>query len=302
MDNAFFIRLSRDNSLNWSAVTSKMELIGRYLGKTRWEDRNGTKVKVKVPESERITREDARLRIVDEALWQAAHARLDRTRATYLRGAKGRLWSRPESGLEAGAPGLPKYLLTGFLECVVCHGGMHTTKRTSQRGAPAYYYVCREHRVRGGYRCTNSLSAPMVALHDDLIEQLRGDVLSPRGFEAVLDRALELERSPEEPDRRGALADEVARLEREIGCYTDAGAQGGSLPSILAALQERDRRRAELQAQLEHQDGLGRAARVIDSRGVRRELHELLDDWRGLLEGGLRRLGRFCASSSRGGS
>lgn len=89
MDNAFFIRLSRDNSLNWSAVTSKMELIGRYLGKTRWEDRNGTKVKV--PESEWITREDARLRIVDEALWQAAHARLDRTRATYLRGAKG--WS-----------------------------------------------------------------------------------------------------------------------------------------------------------------------------------------------------------------
>src|SRR3990172_8420130 len=53
MDNAFFIRLSRDNSLNWSAVTSKMELIGRYLGKTRWEDRNGTKVKV--PESEWIT-------------------------------------------------------------------------------------------------------------------------------------------------------------------------------------------------------------------------------------------------------
>jgi hypothetical protein len=101
----------------------------------------------------------------------------------------------------------------------------------------------------------------------------------------VLDRALELERSPEEPDRRTALGDELARLEREIARYTDAVAQGGSLPSILAALHEREGRRQELQAQLEHQDGLGRAVRAIDSKGVRRELRELLTDWQGVLEG-----------------
>src|SRR6266851_1058996 len=254
-------------------------------GKTRWADKGGTKVKVKVPESEWIPREDPRLRIVDEGLWQAAHARLDHTRATYLRGAKGRLWSRPESGLEAGAPGLPKYLLTGFLECVVCHGGMHATKRTSQRGSPAFYYVCREHRVRGDYRCTNSLSAPMTALHGDLVAQLRSDVLSPAVLDAVLDRALELERSPEQPDRRVALADELARLEREIARYTDAVAQGGSLPSILTALHEREGRRQELHAQLEYQDGLGLAVRAFDQKAVRRELRELLTDWQGLLEG-----------------
>jgi hypothetical protein len=35
MDNNFFIRLSRDNSLNWSAVTNQMDLISKYLGKTK---------------------------------------------------------------------------------------------------------------------------------------------------------------------------------------------------------------------------------------------------------------------------
>jgi hypothetical protein len=67
--------------------------------------------------------------------------------------------------------------------------------------------------------------------------------------------------------------------------YTDAVAQGGFLPSILAALHERERWRQELQAQLEHLDGLGLAVRAFDSKAVRRERRELLTDWQGLLEG-----------------
>jgi hypothetical protein len=95
-------------------------------------------------------------------------------------------------------------------------------------GASAFYYVCRDHRVRGNHLCTNSLSAPMTNLHSDLVEQLRRDVLSPSVFEDVLGRALELERSPEKPDRRAALTDELARLDREIARFTEAVAQGGS--------------------------------------------------------------------------
>lgn len=101
----------------------------------------------------------------------------------------------------------------------------------------------------------------------------------------MLDRSIELERSPEAPDRRAGRADELARLEREIGRYTDAVAQGGSLPSILAALHERAGRRQEIMAQIEHQDGLGLAVRAFDSKAVRRELRDLLTDWQGLLEG-----------------
>jgi hypothetical protein len=81
------------------------------------------------------------------------------------------------------------------------------------------------------------------------------------------------------------LTGRACAIEREIGRYTEAIAQGGSLPSILDALQARERRRADLLAQLEHQDGLGRAVRAIDSKGVRRQLRELLTDSQGLLEG-----------------
>ena len=115
----------------------------QVYGKTRLERRHGTKHKIRVPETEWSIVETPALRIVDEALWRAAHGRLDRTRAIYLRRTNGKLWGRPEAGLEA------KYLLSGFVVCGTCGGAMHATKRTSLRGAPQLYYVCRTHRVRG---------------------------------------------------------------------------------------------------------------------------------------------------------
>jgi site-specific DNA recombinase len=68
------------------------ELIKRDLysgtigwGKTRWIDRGGTKVKQDRPEAEWLVLERPELRIVDEALWRAAHTRLERKRQAYLR-------------------------------------------------------------------------------------------------------------------------------------------------------------------------------------------------------------------------
>ena len=59
---------------------------GRLLhGRTRWEDRGGTEVKVPTPPSEWSSVEAPALRIVDEPLWIAAQARFDRTRAIYAR-------------------------------------------------------------------------------------------------------------------------------------------------------------------------------------------------------------------------
>src|SRR5262245_19382892 len=47
------------------------------------------------------------LRIVPEDLWRSTHDRLERTRAAYIRTAKGRLWGRPDGTLAS------PYLLTG---------------------------------------------------------------------------------------------------------------------------------------------------------------------------------------------
>jgi site-specific DNA recombinase len=88
------------------------------MARTTWDYRKGRKFKVAAPESEWIVVERPELRIVSEELWQDAHRRLERTRQTYLRLTNGKVWGRPESGIESN------YLLTGFLECAGCGGGL----------------------------------------------------------------------------------------------------------------------------------------------------------------------------------
>lgn len=171
------------------AATAVREMVFRDLyrgqqvyGKTRWERRHGTKQKIQVPEAEWSIVETPALRIVDEPLWRSAHQRLDRTRGIYLRRTNGKLWGRPEAGLEA------KYLLSGFVVCGMCGGAMHATKRTSQRGGPQLYYVCRTQRVRGDLLCANSMSAPMVSLDGDVLATFERDVLTADVIDAVVAR------------------------------------------------------------------------------------------------------------------
>src|SRR5262249_26678568 len=103
------------------APTAIREMLHRelYRGRVVWNktkgvDRNGTKLKVDRPEREWITTEAPALRIVDDALWTAAGARLDQSRRAYLRWTGGRLCGRPDTGIES------RYLLTGFSACGVC--------------------------------------------------------------------------------------------------------------------------------------------------------------------------------------
>jgi site-specific DNA recombinase len=250
-------------------------------GKTRWQQKGGTKCKVRVPEAEWIRVEAPALAIVTDAEWRAAHQRLDRTRASYLRSTKGRLWGRPEAGLEG------KYLLSGFVHCGTCGGAMHATKRTSLRGAPQLYYVCRTHRVRGDLLCANYWSAPMADLHADVCATLARDVLTPARIEKTIRRAIDLHAaSPETTaDRQATLTRDLRRLDQEIGRLTGAIATGAPLPSLLDALRQRERARAELQAQLEHLDGLSRAAARWEGDDLAAELAARLAEWQAVLGG-----------------
>jgi DNA invertase Pin-like site-specific DNA recombinase len=120
------------------AMTCVREMVFRELyrgrivyGRTRWQDKGGRPVKVRTPESEWIIREAPALRIVPEDLWQAAHERLDRTRQTYLRSTGGKLWGRPESGIEA------RHLLTGFVTCGCCGGACTPSSAPAVEAAPS---------------------------------------------------------------------------------------------------------------------------------------------------------------------
>ena len=231
-------RLNRDAvpgpRLRRWAMTCVREMIHRELyrgrivyGKTQWIDRGGTKVKQRRPESEWLVLDAEPLRIVAEALWRAAHARVGRTREAYLRTTGGRVYGRPESGLAA------KHLLGGFVVCGECLGGMHAIRRTSQRGQPRVYYMCYNHRVN--HACTNALSVHVAALDDAVLSVLRGDVLTSDVVEASIERAMELARL--EPDayaeRHQALTTEAQRLHDEITRLTEGIASGGALASLV---------------------------------------------------------------------
>jgi site-specific DNA recombinase len=250
---------------------------GRMIyGRTRWIDRGGTKIKVDTPERDWLTVEAPELRIVSEALWNAAHARLERTRQTYVVG--GRLGGRPDAGIES------RYLLGGFVLCGVCEGSMHAIKRTSRRGAPRVYYVCNGWRVNG--TCQNAWSLRLPDLDAAVLTALEEDVLTPDLIDDVIARTVELwdEQRAGLGTRQATLERELRQVERALGRYGDAVAAAGEpLPSLRDRLRAGERRRAELLAQLEHLDGLGRAARPGMSAELKGMLRERLTAWGTLL-------------------
>ena len=119
------------------APSSIREVLHRdlYRGLVVWNKRKKrdqwgvTRVRPR-PAEEWVRRDAPDLRIVEKALWHAAHQRIAGTRQTYLRGTAGRLWGRPANGIES------KYLLTGLAACGWC-GGTLEVRSGGGRGRPA---------------------------------------------------------------------------------------------------------------------------------------------------------------------
>jgi len=244
-------------------------------GKTRWTDKGDTKVKVRVPESQWLTVEAPALRIVSDELWKAAHTRIGRTRQAYLRQTGGKLNGRPETGIES------HNLMSGFLQCGACGGAMHAVKRTSRRGGPKVYFLCNGWRVNGS--CDNAMSAHQIDIDRAVLEMFRHDVLSPDIIETVIRRAVQIYR--EEPDvyaeRRERFASEALRLQAEIARLTEAIASGGQLAPLLDALKQREGRRADVLAQLEHLDGMAKAPTWGDR--LSDEIRARIEEWHSLI-------------------
>jgi len=84
--------------------------------------------------------------------------------------------------------------------------------------------------------------------------------------------------------RRSRLKREVRDLDQELGRYAEAIATAGPLPSLLEALQSRERRRAALDAELGQLDALAQTSAIVDDVAVTVELRALCKEWRALLE------------------
>ncbi len=224
------------------------------------------------PAADRVSVDAEPLRVVPEALWRVAHARMSTRRVAYRR------WKRGSGGAPDGRGVRTRYFLTGFGRCDVCGGSMQAVSRASS-GGRNFRYVCATYWNRGASICANGRMVDMSVADGAVHDLLATEVLRPAVVDRALTRALALLEA-EAPDRRQVLEKDLAAVDVQLRNLADTAAQGGAVPVILDALDRRDADRRRLQAELV---ACQAQARVQPRRVLRTRLRGVLDDWRGLL-------------------
>jgi site-specific DNA recombinase len=217
------------------------------------------------------------LRIVSDAEWQAAHRRLNASRAQYEQKTNGQ--RRPRRDRDS------KYLLPGFGRCALCRGGLHVRSRAhGSRGQRrrAFFYACTSHYNRGPEICPHVEQWPMEAIDRAVLGAIAGDVLKPDLVAEVVAAARKMFDAAQRPGRDNAIRREIESLEREQGRLTEAIAAGGDVPVLVARLRATEAKRRELQAAVK---GVRRTTAQPSWRDIERRIHQSLTDWRSLLTG-----------------
>jgi DNA invertase Pin-like site-specific DNA recombinase len=246
-----------------------------YIGRVVWNReqkviRGGRRERRQRPESEWLTVDVPALKVVDEATWAAARNRIAATR----------------SAMTATGAGFPPsinpmeslHLLSGFVSCGACGGTMFAKSGVT--------YVCTSYHTRGRAVCKNGLETSVPDADAAVLDAVEQHVLRVDVLETSLAKAMELlQPSGDAMDgRRGMLTDELARLEAEVARLAGAIATGGELASLLTALQDRERRRAQLRRELDALDRERLATRrQRDLGGILDQLRGCLTDWQGML-------------------
>ena len=187
------------------------------------------------PEAEWLRVLVPELRIIDEALWQAAHAKIAAHRTLYRSATKGLRGGRPHVYVES------KYLLPGLATCAYCGGGL--TVRTHNHGSKgarrrAFFYACNTRISRGVDACANPVAFPMEQIDAAVLGSIR-DLLTPRLVDHALAQMRAEFESSQVDHQHDRLAGERAALEARNGRLADAiGAGTLSVPELIAQLQD----------------------------------------------------------------
>ena len=245
--------------------------------RTQKRDRWGQKRPQRRPEQEWLRIEAPNLRVVSDDLWQAAHDRLRGSRDTYLHATGGRRWGKPSNGIES------KYLLTGMATCGRC-GGALTARSRSHGRHRGFFYHCLTNVQRGRTVCNNDLAVPLKDADEAVLATLEVDVLRPEVLTAALQEAIvRLDRPAGDVEAdRERLREASTRLQAELTRLTEALVSGGDLPSIVAAITEREAQRSRIQRESAALDQVEQA-RGFDLHRAEQDLRAKLVDWRGLL-------------------
>jgi site-specific DNA recombinase len=155
--------------------------------RTSWHDKWDRKKFATRPEDEWVRVPAPHLRIVSDALWNAAQQRLAATRATYLRSTKGKFWGRPVTSTVTGMEG--KYLLSGLLKCGAC-GANLLVNRHSYGAKREPFYVCSSYHRKGAAVCGNGLKAPLKNTEREILDLIEADVLADEVVEPAIAEVL----------------------------------------------------------------------------------------------------------------
>ena len=281
-------RPSAGRPIGWAHASVRQVLLRPiYKGEILWNrtkkrDQWGQqRQRPRTDESEWIRTPAEHLRIVSDDVWNAVQARVHAMRATYLRGTRGHLMGRPLNGRES------KYLLTGLAECTLCkpkgdgsYGGSLTPRSRAHGRHRAFFYACMSYVGGGHRRCANDLHLPMEATNRAVWETLKRDLFQPEVLLYAVEKAVAKAQASDASDsgEAAALHEQLHTVEQELARLSIAIAMGGEMSTLLAAIQEREQRRAHLQQAVtakETAQSLGR----LDLRLLERELKAKIADW-----------------------
>jgi site-specific DNA recombinase len=270
---------------SWAPSTIR-EILHRplYAGRVVWgrvkkRDTWGRRVWQERPRDDWTVVDVPDLRIVSEALWQAAHARLERARDLYLAATGGAAHGRPTGSTPS------KYLLVGLAACARCGGGLIARSRDYGR-VRRYSYVCGYWHNRGTSVCTNGLEAPMPVTNHAVLTAFEREILHPKVIQRTIQKALGALTQPDVAlaEGRSALEARIRLLDLELARLAQAIASGrGALDTLVQAITEREGTREALRAELATLEPAPALA-GLDAARITREVRTRLADWHGLLE------------------
>lgn len=220
-----------------SGVLNNELYIGTLIwNRSQWvkDPDTGKRTRLDRPRDEWIVEEHPELRILDQSLWDAVRARFGRPAR--------------ESG-SSGKGKRPTTLFGGLLRCGKCGGAIIATS--------GRHYGCAQRKDRGPAVCSGVL-ARRVAVDSRLLGDIRAELAGGEQLASIQAkiRARLAETRAQADDLVRTKEDELAAIEQQIANLVDAISKLGLSPALSERLAATERRRSELQADIERIEAL----------------------------------------------
>ncbi len=197
------------------------------------------------PREEWIFADVARLRIVDDELWD----RVKKRQAGLRSNRKG------TSGTESGSAKRwphhsrrPKYLLSGVLFCASC-GGKLTIAGTGRK-----YYYCQRAKEEGPSACSGMIGLPQIEAENAILAGMKRDLMQPEAVEAFrAEYAAALATATDRvSEERTRLERQLRQIEKQIANATSLIMAGVNSQALIAELTKAEAEKTAVSARLEH--------------------------------------------------